>query len=113
MKLFEKVGQALGKTVTPIKPATAIKLLVPIFEPAGISSVSAERFKSAKIFRLPGAIVQSPAVSFNLLFSIPETDFKSDFQPLSSQPFNLQDIGLVEVIVSDNLLGLFEELECL
>jgi superfamily II DNA or RNA helicase len=111
MKLFEKVGHALGKTVMPIKPATPIKLLVPMFELTGIRSVSAERFKNAEVFRVQSAIFQNPTVSPNLLFSIPETDFKAGFQLLSSEVFGLEEIPLPETRISDNLLGLLEQLE--
>lgn len=112
MKLFERMGQVVGKTVAPIKPARSINLLVPAFELPGISIVPSERFKNSELFRIPSAfITQRTAISPDLLFVIPETDFKSDFRPLSSGIFGLREINFPETKVSDSLLGLFEQIE--
>ena len=107
MKLFEQISQTVGKTVFPIKNTDIYEFAVPDVEKPAQHIFHSPKFENTKFFRIPGAILQEVSIVSNLLFTLPEIDFRSGFEPLSSRVFGTNELTFAHIQISENLIELF------
>ncbi len=111
MKLFEKIGQTVGKTVFPIKNTDIYEFAIPAVEKPAQHLFRSPQFGNTKVFRIPGAILQEVSIVPNLLFDLPEIEFRSGFEPLSSRIFGTNEITFARTQISESLIELFHSVE--
>src|SRR5947209_18683579 len=98
MAFLKQIRQMVGKKVLPIEQSKIINL-------------PPEKFERAKVFRFPKGVIQEIFLTPNLLFSLPEINFQSGFEPLLSDIFRIHGLDLLEPSIRHDLLEMFSLLE--
>ncbi|MEW6128657.1 MAG: SNF2-related protein [Acidobacteriota bacterium] len=111
MGLFVQIGQKIGKTVLPIKQTRVINLPIPQHAEPELCKFPKPAFEKIQIFRISKGIIQEPQITTNLLFSLSDINWNSDFKPLISGIFRFQGVGFNETRISANLVDMFSLLE--